>query len=56
MHAYEFPLLPGALEFCDFVNPSSYLNPGWILGAQTRRHLGFLEFSVRCCQEAVDAT
>ena len=38
------------------VNPSPYLNPGWILGAQTRRHLGFLEFSVRCCQEASDET
>ena len=38
------------------VNPSPYLNPGWLWGAQTRRHLGFLEFSVRCCQEASDET
>ena len=38
------------------VKPSPYLNPVWILGAKTRRHLGFLEFSVRCCQEASDET
>ena len=46
---YEFPCSQG---HWNSVNPSPYLNPGWILGAQTRRHLGFLEFSVRCCQEA----
>ena len=51
---YEFPLLPGALEFCES-QPMSKPRVA-LAGAQTRRHLGFLEFSVRCCQEASDAT
>ncbi len=50
----EFPLLLGALEFCE----SQPISESWVdLGtAQTRRHLGFLEFSVRWYQGGSDET